>query len=64
MFLGWIAAFGWGTNIVKAFSSLYIGYGPSFVGGLIGGAWGFADGATGALVFVLAYNAFLKKPEK
>lgn len=60
LFLGWAAMFGWGTGIVDAVSSLYIGFAPTFVGGIIGGVWAFFDGAIGGLIIALAYNAFAK----
>jgi hypothetical protein len=45
LLLGWIAAFGWGEDMVDLLSSLYIGYAPTFLGGIIGGIWAFIDGA-------------------
>lgn len=53
---GWGSIFGWGTVFVSAFSNLYIGYGPSFVGGLIGAVWGFFDGAVAGAIIALVYN--------
>jgi hypothetical protein len=35
MWLGWMAAFGWAKPIVDVLASGYIGYGPSFLGGVI-----------------------------
>jgi len=61
IFLGWIAAYGWGEDIVNAISSVYIGYSPGFLGGLIGGLWGALDGGIGGLIFGLLYNWFAKK---
>jgi len=45
---------------VTPLSSLYIGYAPSFVGGIIGGIWGFFDGLIGGAILALLYNAFAK----
>ena len=42
---GWIAMTGWGDQFVNILSSLYTGYGPSFVGGIVGGIWAFFIGA-------------------
>ena len=53
---GWGAALGWGTSFVAVFQNLYIGYGPSFVGGLIGMVWGFFDGAVAGAIIALVYN--------
>ncbi|MFH1276248.1 MAG: hypothetical protein ABIH82_03980 [Candidatus Woesearchaeota archaeon] len=33
LLLGWMAGFGWGTEMVSLFSSLYVGYKPGFLGG-------------------------------
>ncbi len=59
LFLGWVAILGWGAQIVDLMSSLYIGYAPTFLGGIIGGIWAFFDWGIGALIFVLIYNAFV-----
>lgn len=53
---GWGSIFGWGTNFVNAFSNLYIGYGPTFLGGIIGALWGFFDGAVAGAIISLVYN--------
>lgn len=60
LFTGWVAIFGWGTNFVEALSSLYIGYAPTFLGGIIGAVWGFVDGAIGGLIIALVYNAMVR----
>ena len=60
--IGWAAAcFNWGTNFVNAMSSVYIGFTPDFVGGIIGGVWGFVDGAIAGLLIAYFYNIFAKK---
>jgi hypothetical protein len=56
MFLGWIAAFNWGRALEGVFASLYIGYGPSFLGGVIGGVWAFFDGLIAAALIAWLYN--------
>ena len=55
-FLGITASFGWGEAIVDGISSLYIGYGPSFLGALIGAVWAFADGAIAGALIAWIYN--------
>ncbi|MFB6130309.1 MAG: bacteriophage holin [Salinigranum sp.] len=55
--LGWIARFGWGEDLQEALSSLYVGYRPTFLGSLVGGAWGFLDGFLAGGVIALVYNA-------
>ena len=56
MFLGWMGAIGWARPIVDVLASGYIGYAPSFFGGIIGGLWGFFDGLIGAAAFAWLYN--------
>jgi len=56
LFMGWVSAFGWGDYFVDVMSSVYIGYEPSFIGGIIGGIWGFVDGAIGGFLISLFYN--------
>lgn len=64
LFAGWASALGWGTNFVSAFSNLYIGYGPSFIGGLIGALWGFLDGAIAGFIIASIYNWTIKIEKK
>lgn len=64
LFLGWVATFGWGARIVDVMSSLYIGYAPTFIGGIIGGIWGFFDGAIGGLILAWIYNDFVITPKR
>jgi hypothetical protein len=61
LFIGWVAMFGWGIRVVDILSSLYIGFAPTFIGGIIGAVWGFFDGAVGAAIFTLIYNAMAKE---
>jgi len=57
MFLmGMGAMLGWGTELVKVIGSLYIGYGPTFLGALIGGVYGFIDGAIAGALIAFIYN--------
>lgn len=56
---GFIAIFGWGVSLVHTFSSLYIGYGPSISGAIIGGIWGFVDGYIAGFVIAWLYNRFI-----
>lgn len=55
-FLGLIAMFGWGTGMVAALASLYLGYGPSIPGALIGALWAFLDGMVAGIVIAWVYN--------
>lgn len=61
VFLLGIAAslFGWGVDVAAALASLYIGYGPSFVGAVAGAVWAFADGFIFGIMIAWFYNRFL-----
>ena len=61
LFAGWASMFGWCGKFVEVMGSIYIGYGSSFTGALIGAVWGFFDGAVGGLVIALIYNAVTKR---
>jgi len=56
LFLGWAAAFGWGTALVEMMGSLYLGYGASFLGGIVGALWAFVDGAIAGALIAVIYN--------
>jgi len=58
LLLGWVSGGGWGGRLVDVLSSVYVGYAPTFLGGLIGGAWAFVDGFVAGLVLAFFYNAF------
>ena len=53
---GWISIWGWGTMFVNTMSSVYIGYTPSFGGGIVGAIWGFVDGFIGGILLAFFYN--------
>jgi hypothetical protein len=42
-------------------ASFYIGFKPTFLGGVIGAIWGFIDGAIGGVIIALVYNAIARK---
>lgn len=63
LFIGLASIFGWGTKFVDVFSSVYIGFAPTFLGGIIGAIWGFVDGAIGGAIIALVYNAVVRKKE-
>ena len=60
LFVGWVSIFGWGTKFVEMMSSVYIGFTPTFLGGIIGAVWGFIDGAIGGAIIAFVYNAIAK----
>jgi hypothetical protein len=51
---GWL--WGYSSPMMEHAASFYYGYGPSFVGGLIGAAWGFVCGFVFGFVFGYIYN--------
>jgi fructose-specific phosphotransferase system IIC component len=58
--LGIMAAFfGWGLQLAQVLSSLYIGYGPTFVGTIAGAVWAFVDGFVAGALIAWLYNRFL-----
>lgn len=61
LFAGWASIFGWGAKFVEVMSSVYIGFAPTFLGGVIGAIWGFIDGAIGGAIIALVYNAIVRK---
>ncbi len=61
---GWVSAIGWCVQFVEVMGSVYIGYKPGFVGGIIGAVWAFFDGAIGGLVIALIYNAVTRAESK
>ncbi len=63
LFVGWVSSFGWGVNFVDVMSSMYIGYKPSFLGGIIGAIWAFVDGAICGAIIAVVYNAFARKKQ-
>ncbi len=60
LLVGLFAQAGYGLPFVEFIGSLYLGYGPSLQGAIIGGIWGFIDMGIAALVFAWLYNKFLK----
>ena len=61
---GWASMFGWCTKFVDVMSSVYIGYTPTFFGGIIGGVWGFFDGAIGGLIIAVVYNMVVENSSR
>ena len=60
LFAGWASIFGWSTKFVEIMSSVYIGFEPTFLGGIVGAIWGFVDGAIAGLVIAIIYNVVSK----
>jgi len=51
---------GYGSSIISLLSTVYRGYRPDIPGAIIGGIWGFVDGAIGGYIFAWFYNKFLQ----
>ena len=58
--VGLTAIGGWGGGIVAALGTLYIGYGPSFLGAIIGAIWAFVDGLVAGVIVAWLYNMLAK----
>lgn len=52
--------FSYGKPFVVAMSNMYIGYEPTIIGSLIGGAFGFVDGLIGGALIAALYNLFAR----
>ena len=50
---------GWGIAVVQVLGTLFVGYGPSFVGIVAGSVWAFFDGFIAGLLIAWLYNRFL-----
>jgi len=61
LFIGWASMFGWGVRFVEMMASVYIGFEPTFLGGIIGAIWGFIDGAIGGAIIAIVYNAVVTR---
>ncbi len=53
------AFFGWGLPVAAALSTLFIGFGPTFVGSIAGAVWAFVSGLIAGLLVAWFYNRFL-----
>lgn len=59
--LGIVAMFGWDIGMVAALASLYLGYGPSIPGALIGALWAVLDGMVAGVVIAWVYNRLARR---
>ena len=56
MLAGGLMAPAWASGFVQVFSTVYPGYGPGLVLGIIGGVEAFFDGAVAGALIALIYN--------
>lgn len=57
LLFGWIAwIWGYGVGLIQLISQGFIGFAPSFSGGIFGGIWGFFDGFIFGLIAAWVYN--------
>jgi hypothetical protein len=54
--VGIAAMFGWGNALVEVLASLYIGYGASIVGAIVGAIWALVDGFVAGVIVAWIYN--------
>ena len=52
---------GWGVDVAVALSSVFIGYGPSFVGTITGSVWAFVLGMISGSLIGWFYNKFTNR---
>ena len=63
--LGLMASlFGWGVELAGVLASVYIGFGPTFVGTIAGAVWAFVDGFIAGILIAWFYNRFLLRRRK
>ena len=55
-----VGVFNWGNKLLEVIASVYLGYAPSLLGGLIGMVWGFVDGFVFGFLIVWLYNLLAK----
>lgn len=61
LLLGWAAwLWGYGTPLVALWSTVYLGYAPTFLGGIYGALWGFVDFFIFGWLVIVVYNACCK----
>jgi hypothetical protein len=53
--------FEWGVALAGVLSSLYVGYGPTFVGAVTGAVWAFVHGLVFGILIAWLYNKFLAR---
>lgn len=59
--MGWSAACGYQMHSVEVLGSTYIGMDGSFVGGVVGFAWGFVAGNITGGLLAYFYNRLVSK---
>ncbi|MFT3741998.1 MAG: hypothetical protein QM752_04895 [Gammaproteobacteria bacterium] len=55
------AMVGHGTNYVNLTSSMYVGYGPTVLGAILGAIWGFLEMFVFGILLAALYNCFVCK---
>jgi hypothetical protein len=58
------AYLGWGAGAIMIAQDVYIGYGASLLGGVIGAIWGFAKGYILGFLIACLYNTLSAKSSK
>lgn len=57
LILGWFGHFfQYGISFIQIMSSVYLGFQPTIVGGIIGGIWGFIDFFVFCFLAACVYN--------
>jgi len=61
LLIGSMGRFGWGTPLADLLASVYIGFGSTLPGLIVGALWGFVDGFLGGIIIAWLYNYFLQR---
>ncbi len=57
LLIGWLAAAGWSNqSLINSTTALYLGFKPTFLGGIVGSMWGLVDGLAAGYVLAMALN--------
>ncbi len=59
--LGLYGMAGRGASMMNMMGSMYIGFGPTFLGSIVGAIYGFVDGAIGGAIIAWIYNKVVSK---
>ena len=51
--------FGWGVPLAMVLGSVFLGFGPTFIGSIAGAVWAFVDGFIIGIMIAWFYNRFL-----
>lgn len=59
--IGLLARVGWGERWERMLADVYVGYGESETGLVVGAAWAFADASVGGYALAQLYNRLARE---